>query len=124
MVSIRARLRRQLFIATFFAYNLLTTGAFLLYYGIYWSFRIAPAATLPDGRGSERGPTLGALQNRDREGALQRPISKGILIPLRTTAVALFTTVSLYLLLWAATGYNAPAAFRHSLHSRMQPLDG
>ena len=75
----------MLFIATFFAYNLLTTGAFLFYYGIYCLFRVAPR------------------------------VSKGILTFLRATAVALIATVSLYLLLWAATGYNAPASFRHSL---------
>ena len=37
------------------------------------------------------------------------------IVVLRTSAAALATTVSLYLLLWITTGYNAPAAFRHSV---------
>lgn len=73
-----------LFAATFFAYNLLTTGAFLLYYGLYWLWR----------QGHNRAAAYAVL---------------------RTTAVALIAAATLYLLLWAATGYNPPAALRHSL---------
>jgi hypothetical protein len=72
------------FAATFFAYNLLAIGAFLLYYGIYWLWR----------KGGSRAAAITIL---------------------RTTAVAVIATASLYLLLWATTGYNPPAAFRHSL---------
>jgi hypothetical protein len=71
-----------LFLATFFAYNLLATGAFLAYYGIYFIWR----------RGGTAWTTL-----------------------LRSSAIAISVCVGLYLVLWLATGYNAPAAFRHAM---------
>ena len=72
------------FIATFFAYNLLTIGVFPVYYGTYWLWR-------------EHG-SWGAIRN-----------------VVRTSALALTAAISLYFLLWAVAGYNAPAAFGHSL---------
>ncbi len=70
-----------LFAASFFAYNLLTIGVFLVLYCVYlvWS---RPALTL--------GATL------------------------RTAGVALGICAFVYILLWAGTGYNAAAAFRHA----------
>ena len=73
-----------LFAASFFAYNLLTIGAFLLYYGLWWLWR------------------------EDRTGA-------AVLTVIRTAAVSMVTAASLYLLLWATTGYNPPAALHHAL---------
>jgi hypothetical protein len=73
-----------LFLATFFAYNLLTVGVFLVYYGLYWLGRQAGSRT-------------------------------AILVLLRTSIVALGLWAALYVLLWMTVGYNAPAAFRHSL---------
>lgn len=73
-----------LFAASFFAYNLLTIGAFLLYYGLWWLWR--------EGRRRAAAFTV-----------------------LRTAAVSLIAAALLYLLLWAATGYNPPAALRHAL---------
>jgi len=72
------------FLATFFAYNLLTIGVFPVYYGIYWIWR-------------ERGDRA-AIANM-----------------LRIAAAALTAAISLYILLWAAAGYNAPAALGHAL---------
>ena len=68
-----------LFLASFFAYNLLTIGAFLLYYSLWW------------------------LRNEGKT-----------LILLRTAAVSVSLAAALYLLLWATTGYNPPAALRHA----------
>lgn len=72
------------FLATFFAYNLLTIGVFPVYYSIYWIWR-------------ERGGRA------------------AILNMLRIAAVALTAAISLYILLWAAVGYNAIAALDHAL---------
>jgi hypothetical protein len=69
-----------LFLASFFAYNLLTIGAFLLYYSLWWLWNKGKALTL-----------------------------------LRTAAVSISLAAALYLLLWATTGYNPPAALRHAL---------
>jgi hypothetical protein len=75
------------FVATFFAYNLLAIGAFPLYYAIYWWWR----------QGRSRAATLTIL---------------------RTAAAVLTISALLYLLLWATTGYNAPAALRRSLQAQ------
>jgi hypothetical protein len=73
-----------LFAASFFAYNLLTIGAFLLYYSLWWWWR--------EGRTGTAAFTA-----------------------IRAAAVSLIAAASLYLVLWAATGYNLPAALRHAL---------
>ena len=69
-----------LFLASFFSYNLLTIGAFLLYYSFWWLWR--------------KGPPL---------------------VLLRAAALSVAIAAGLYLLLWAATGYNPPAALLHAL---------
>lgn len=74
------------FVATFSAYNLLTIGAFPVYYGIYCWWR--------QGRSGRAAFTV-----------------------LRTAGIAIAVTASLYLLLRATTGYNAPAALGHSLQA-------
>jgi hypothetical protein len=73
-----------LFAGSFFAYNLLTIGAFLLYYALWWLWR---------------------------EGRSPAPMFK----ILSTGAVSLAAAATLYLILWAAAGYNPPAALRHAL---------
>ncbi len=73
-----------LFVASLFAYNLLATGAFLLYYGLYWLWR--------------RGGTRAAW-----------------MIAFRTAGAALAVCTGLYLALWAAIGYNAPASLGHAI---------
>jgi hypothetical protein len=72
------------FLATFFAYNLLTIGVFPTYYGIYWLWR-------------------------------ERASRRAVVNILRVAAVVLTATISLYLMLWVATGYNAIAALGHAL---------
>jgi len=71
-----------LFLASFFAYNLLTIGAFFFYYALWWMWR--------EGSGAKAFTLL------------------------RTAAVSLLLAAALYLLLWAATGYNPPAALHHA----------
>jgi hypothetical protein len=73
-----------LFVGSFFAYNLLTIGAFLLYYCLWWLWR--------------EGRTSAAMFKI-----------------LSTAAASLAAAATLYLILWAATGYNPPAALRHAL---------
>jgi hypothetical protein len=72
-----------LFLASFFVYQILTIGAFMLLYGLYWLWR---------------------------EGRNRTAWSKLFCV----SGVALGVTVGLYSLLWAVTGYNAPAAFVHA----------
>jgi hypothetical protein len=71
-------------VGSFFAYNLLTIGAFLLYYALWWLWR--------------EGRTPAAM-----------------LKILSATVISLAAGAALYLILWAATGYNPPAALRHAL---------
>lgn len=68
-----------LFASTFFAYNLLVTGAFLAYYALH---------------------------------------RRAWVVSLRAGGVALGVCATLYLALWAAVGYNAPAAFLRALESQ------
>jgi len=76
-----------LFVATFFAYNLLATGAFLAYYGLYYVWRKA-------------GTWLAWASL------------------LRSAATAVSVCAVLYLTLWFASGYNAPASFVHAMASQ------
>jgi hypothetical protein len=76
-----------LFVATFFAYNLLATGVFLAYYALYWLWREAWSRTAWS-------------------------------ILLRTSAVVLGGCASLYMALWATTGYNPLASFLHAAHNQ------
>jgi hypothetical protein len=76
----------MVFLATFFAYNLLTIGAFPVYYAVYWLWL-------------ERGSGVAAFAVA------------------RTSVLAVLVAALLYFLLWAATGYNAPAALHHSLQA-------
>jgi hypothetical protein len=73
-----------IFLATFFAYNLLTIGAFPVIYSLYWLWT----------RRADRTASIAIL---------------------RSSVVVLTSAVLLYFLLWVTTGYNAPAALRHSL---------
>jgi len=82
-----------LFVASFFAYNLLATGAFLLYYGLYWLWR----------------------QGRTRAAWMSVVHSAGI-------AVGIWA--GLYLALWAATGYNAPASMAHAMRNQARIAAG
>ena len=78
-----------LFLATFFAYNLLVVGAFLVYYGLYWLWR-------------ERW-------SRDAWATL-----------FGAASIKLIVFCFLYLALWAATGYDSPAAFFHALENQAE----
>jgi hypothetical protein len=73
-----------LFTTTFFAYNVLTVGAFLAYYGLYW-------LCLERATGLSRWGTL-----------------------LGTCGIALGVFVALHAILWQATGFEAIASFRRA----------
>lgn len=73
-----------LFTTTFFAYNVLTVGAFLAYYGLYWLW-IEKAA------GPSRWGTL-----------------------LGTCGIALGVFAALHAILWQATGFEAIASFQRA----------
>ncbi len=73
-----------LFTTTFFAYNVLTVGAFLAYYGLYWLWTDQAA-------GSSRWSNL-----------------------IGTCGVALGVFVALHLILWQATGFEAIASFQRA----------
>ena len=76
-------------LSAFFAYNLLSTGAFLVYSALYRLWM---------------------------EG-WRRPAWRTLV---RSSSVALATCGGVYLALWFATGYNAPAAFRQALSNQSQ----